>query len=291
MTTLKKGRSAAAYFQKFVRAHTDEWAGVMRSANPNQGYGRSDIAHQAHDISVMLYHYTDEHFKNCFIPDNYASPAHFRASLATFDAMLSGALQELRTAAEAANDVPETVGWVYGAVEGCRFAVDEALRQLGPAEAPPVRGETDTFEILEMIAQRFPAVVERMKKRRLPAVPLTIINEYDVQFLFQGLAALYFDDIRPEEPGPSVAGGSFRADTLLRVEKVIVEFKMGMKDTELRKQLADDFVLYSKHPDCRELFVFIYDPSKLVENRAGFEHDMSQPRPPITRVRTIVQQG
>jgi len=130
-----------------------------------------------------------------------------------------------------------------------------------------------------------------MKKRRSPDQPLKITNEYDVQFLFQGLAALYFDDIRPEEPGPSVAGGSFRADTLLRVEKVIIEFKMGMKDTELRKQLADDFVLYAKHPDCHELFVFIYDPTKLVENRAGFEHDMSQPRPPLMKVRTFVQQG
>lgn len=291
MTTLEEGTSAAAYFQKFVRAHSDEWADLMKGVNPNEGYGRSDIVHQAHAISIMLYHYTDEHFKNCFIPDNYASPAHFRARLATFDAMLSAALQELGTAAEAATSVPETVGWVYEAVEGCRFAVEETLRQLGPAEAPPVRGEADTFEILEMIAQRFPAVVERMRKRRLPAEPLKITNEYDVQFLFQGLAALYFDDIRPEEPGPSVAGGSSRADTLLRIEKVIVEFKMGMKDTELRKQLADDFVLYAKHPDCRELFVFVYDPAKLVENRAGFEHDMSQPRPPLMRVRTIVQQG
>jgi hypothetical protein len=295
MTPLKAGRSAAAYFQKFVRAHTDEYAELMQGVNPNQGYGRSDLAHQAHDIATMLYHYTDEHFKNCFIPDNYASPEHFRTRLASFRAMLSAALDELRAGAEANPDaVPETVGWVYEAVEACRFAVDETVRLLGPAEPPPERGQADAFEILETISQRFPSVVERMKKRRAPAQPLTIENEYDVQFLFQGLAALYFDDIRPEEPGPSVAGGSSRADTLLRVENVMVEFKMtraGMKDTDLRKQLADDFVLYAEHPHCRELFVFIYDPSKQIENRAGFESDMSKPRPPLLRVHTVVQQG
>ena len=294
MTTLKTGRAAAAYFQKFVRAHSGDYAELMQGVNPNQGYGHSDLAHQAHDVAIMLYHYTDEHFKNCFIPDNYASPEHFRTRLAAFGAMLSAAVDELKAGAQGASHVPETVGWVYDAVDGCRFAVDETLRQLGPAEPPPQRGRTGTFEILETIAQRFPSVVERMKKRRAPDPPLTFQNEYDVQFLFQGLAALYFDDIRPEEPGPSVAGGSSRADTLLRVENVIVEFKMtraGMKDTDLRKQLADDFVLYVEHPHCSELFVFIYDPSKQIENRAGFESDMSKPRPPLLKIRTVVQQG
>ena len=152
----------------------------------------------------------------------------------------------------------------------------------------------DSFAILEMLAQRFPSLVERMKTRRAPDPPLIIEDEYDVQFLSQGLLALYFDDIRPEEPGPSVAGGSSRADTLLRIEKTIVEFKVtrsGMKDTDLRKQLADDFVLYVKHPGCEQLFVFIYDPLKQVDNRVGFEHDMSEPRLPLQRVRTFVQQG
>ena len=183
---------------------------------------------------------------------------------------------------------------VYEAADTCRHAVDETLRQLGPAVSPPRAGQADAFTILDTVARRFPSVVERMKTRRAPTPALAIQNEYDVQFLFQGLLALYFDDIRPEEAGPSVAGGASRADTLLRVENVIVEFKMtraGMKDTDLRKQLADDFVLYAKHPDCKELFVFIYDPSKQIANRVGFESDMSEPRPPLLRVRTAVQQG
>ncbi len=297
MTTLETGREAAAYLQQFVRANTGDWAELMKGVNPNQGYGRSRLAGQAYEDAIMLYDYTDQHFRNCLIPDNYASPEHFRQRVLSFGAMLDGALANLKAGAEAIADrdlVPETVWMVHEALDGCRHALDETLRQLGPAVAPPSAGPTDPFEILEKLAQRFPSVIERMKTRRAPAEPLTIHNEYDVQFLFQGLLALYFDDIRPEEPGPSVAGGSSRADTLLRVEGVIVEFKMtrpGMKDTELRKQLADDFVLYARHPDCKELFAFIYDPLKQVDNRAGFEHDMSQPRPPLQRVRTVVQQG
>ena len=268
----------------------------MRGVNPNQGYGNGRLARQAFDEAIMLYDYTDQNFKNCFIPENYASPEHFRQRVLSFGAMLEAALAKLRIGAEAVADpglVPETVWMVYEALDGCRHALDETLRQLGPAVAPAA-GPTDHFEILNMIARRFPSVVERMKKRRAPDPPLLIEDEYDVQFLFQGLLALHLDDIRPEEAGPSVAGGSSRADTLLRIEKTIVEFKMtraGIKDTDLRKQLADDFVLYAKHPGCEGLFVFIYDPLKLIDNRPGFEHDMSEPRPPIQRVRTFVQQG
>ena len=297
MTTLETGREAAAYLQEFVRANTDDWADLMRGVNPNQGYGRSGLAFRAYDVAMMLYNFTDEHFKNCFIPGNYASPKYFRKRVLSFGAMLDAAMAELKAGAEAVADpdlVPETVWMVYEAVDACRHALDETLRRLGPAVTPPSASATDPFAILDILAQRFPSVVERMKTRRAPDPALLIEDEYDVQFLFQGLLALYFDDIRPEEPGPSVAGGSSRADTLLRIEKTIVEFKMtrpGMKDTDLRKQLADDFVLYAEHPGCEELFVFIYDPLKLIDNRVGFEHDMSKPRPPLRRVRTVVQQG
>ena len=297
MTTLETGREAAAYLQQYVRANTDDWADLMRGVNPKEGYGNGRLARQAYDDAMMLYDYTDQHFKNCFIPDNYASPEHFRQRVLSFAAMVDGAMAGLKAGAAAVTDrdlIPETVWMVHEALDGCHHALDETLRQLGPAMAPPASGQEDPFEILEMLAQRFPSVVERMKTRRAPGLPLLIENEYDVQFLFQGLLALYFDDIRPEEPGPSVAGGSSRADTLLRIEKTIVEFKMtraGMKDTDLRKQLADDFVLYAEHPGCEELFVFIYDPLKQVENRMGFEHDMSKPRPPLQRLRTVVQQS
>ena len=63
MTTLETGREAAAYLQKFVRAHTKEWAELMQGVNPNQSYGRSDLAFRAWNIAMMLSNYTDEHFK------------------------------------------------------------------------------------------------------------------------------------------------------------------------------------------------------------------------------------
>jgi hypothetical protein len=296
VTTPERGREAAAYFQQFIRSHRAEYAELMQGVNPNQGYGRGNNALMAHRIAMMFYHYIDERFVNCFIPENYGSPDHFRVEIKLFDSMLDAAEQELRTAInnQATDSVVETMPMVLEQVVACRYAISETLAQLGSPEPPPQRGQTNTFEILEMIAVRFPMMVERLKVRRAEQPPLAIANEYDVQYLFQSVLALYFDDIRPEESVPSIAGGAGRVDTLLPAEETIVEFKMtrdGSKDIHLRRELADDFVLYAKHPQGKQLFVFVYDPRKHIQNPAGFAKDLSEPRPPLHRVRTFVQQG
>jgi hypothetical protein len=296
MTPLERGREAAAYFQQFVRVRRRDYAELMQNVHPDQGYGRSNSGYLAYEVAMTLYHYIDENFLNCSIPDNYGSPTHFRESVERFDAMLAADENKLKTVIDnrTSSLIPETIFMVLDRVVECRHAITETIDQLGPLAPHPQRAQRDTFETLEKIAQRFPAIVGRLTGRRASRPPLAIIDEYDVQYLFQAVMALYFDDIRPEEHVPSVAGGSGRADTLLRIEETFIEFKMtreGSKDTQIRKELADDFVLYAKHPLGKEFFVFIYDPGKYIENPLGFEADMSEPRPPLRRIRTFVQQG
>lgn len=296
MTPLQRGRQAAAYFQRFVRARHKDYAELMINIHPNQGYGQSDNAYLAYDIAISMYHHTDEHFLNCLIPDNYGSPTHFKEKIEAFDRMLAEAEVKLKTAIDNQNSspVPETVFMVLEQLLTCRHAIIETLNQLSPPTPLLHTTHKDTFEVLEMIARRFPSVVRRLFARRAERFPLAIKDEYDVQYLFQAILALYFDDIRPEECVPSVGGGSGRADTLLLPQKTLIEFKMtraGSKDTQLRKELADDFILYAGHPAGKELFVFVYDPDKHIENPSGFQADMSKPRPPIERVQTFVQQN
>ncbi len=159
---------------------------------------------------------------------------------------------------------------------------------------PPSPGGADTFQILEMIARQFPHVARQLGLRRAPGMPLAVANEYDVQYLFQGMLALFFDDIRPEEPGPSIAGASSRVDAFLAPQQTIVEFKMTRKslsETALGKELFIDFAQYAERPGTKNLFVFVYDPSKKIVNPGGFQRQLSIPRPPIDRVQVFVQQG
>jgi hypothetical protein len=159
--------------------------------------------------------------------------------------------------------------------------------------AKPV-GPGDVMMILKRVASRFPAVVAQFSTRRKGREPLTIADEYDVQYVFQSLLEVEFTDIRPEEAMPSTAGGSMRADCLLKAQRTIIEFKMtrtGYDARALRRELAEDFVGYGAHPDCGSLFVFVYDPGKHIANPSGVENDLSKPRPPIENVHTFIQQG
>lgn len=104
---------------------------------------------------------------------------------------------------------------------------------------------------------------------------------------FKSLLALTIDDIRPEEPGPSVGGGSSRADTYLPEYRCCIEFKMtrkGIDNNSLRKQFADDFVLYGEDARYDLLFVFVHDPEGRIENPHGFETQMSGPRKGLNQV-------
>ena len=78
---------------------------------------------------------------------------------------------------------------------------------------------TDT---LERLLVRFPLVVNQLRLRHDKRTPLTIEDEYDVQDLLHALLRIFFDDVRDEEDTPSCAGGSARADFILKNEKIFI---------------------------------------------------------------------
>jgi hypothetical protein len=301
MIPYKTAKKAAQYLRDFVRANTGEWAAMMRGTNPKQGYGNGQDAADAHEAAMFLYHETDERFLSFEIPGEYASGEHLLNALEGFREDLDLYENRLRdhmiAAAESDTTLPGTVAIVSRELEKARYAADHVMKMLSRSRQTSTADEA--MDVLRRIATRFPDVVAQLEKRRadkktMHAAPFTIANEYDVQYLFQALLRLEFTDVRPEEAIPSTAGGSARADTLLKEAGTIVEFKMTRdkyNGVSLRKEVADDFVLYAKHPDCKKMFVFVYDPTKNIANPRGVETDLSVPRPPITEVVTFIQQG
>lgn len=297
----KTAKKAAQYLRDFVRANTGEWAAIMRETNPKQGYGSGQDAADAHEAAMFLYNETDERFLAFEIPGEYASGEHllnalegFRRDLDLYETRLR---EHMIAAAASDTTLPLTVAIVSRELEKARYAADHVMKMLSRGRQTSTADEA--MDVLRRIATRFPDVVAQLETRRadkkkMHATPLTMANEYDVQYLFQALLRLEFIDVRPEETVPSTAGGSARADTLLKEAGTIVEFKMTRDKYDgvsLRKEVADDFVLYAKHPDCKKMFVFVYDPTKNIANPRGVEADLSVPRPPIDEVVTFIQQG
>lgn len=136
--------------------------------------------------------------------------------------------------------------------------------------------KNDVIFDLEMIFSRFNSVIHQLKHRYNNRATLKVDDEYDVQDLLHAILKIFFEDIRPEEPTPSYAGGHRKMDFLLKSERTVIEVKMtreSLSANELSKQLNDDVATYKNHADSDTLVCFIYDPSSRIENPVGFEND------------------
>jgi hypothetical protein len=150
-----------------------------------------------------------------------------------------------------------------------------------------VASQLDTFSIkvesqanstLKQVCDRFHQVAFQLHSRQKGRLPFEIKDEYDVQDLLHSILRLFFDDVRPEEWVPSYAGKATRMDFLLKNEKIVVEVKKtrsGLGDADLGSQLLEDIARYKAHPDCAQLFCFVYDPDHLLRNPRGLEADLS----------------
>lgn len=138
---------------------------------------------------------------------------------------------------------------------------------------------SEAQKIVENIFRRFHLVVNEICERYYERPPFLMNDEYDVQDLLEGLLRLYFDDVKREEPTPEFAGCSTRIDFLISKEQIGIEVKRTRKGYG-KKALGDDLVKdiprYEKHPDCKLLYCFVYDPEGYVKNPRAIEDDLSK---------------
>ena|ERR1700730_3158151 len=74
---------------------------------------------------------------------------------------------------------------------------------------------------------------------------------------------VFFDDIRKDEWTPSYTDGASKMDYLLLEIETAVEVKKSRQSLTaklLGEELLIDIAKYQKHPQCRKLVCFVYDP-------------------------------
>lgn len=136
-----------------------------------------------------------------------------------------------------------------------------------------------TVARVKRIFERFGAIVRELKTRERDRPPLSIADEYDVQYLLHGLLRLYFEDIRDESYLKQHADVSPRIDFLLEEEKMGIEVKYMTQRNNTKKigsQLAEDKERYRADPDVETLLCFIYDPEQIASNPIELEKDISE---------------
>lgn len=174
----------------------------------------------------------------------------------------------------------------YRGVENVRGVVNAVLTRVRRSAAslrstkisPGSPTAPERVEALFRIGERFHLVAKQLRSRRENRPTLDVNDEYDVQDLFHSLLRIPFDDVRPEEWTPSYAGGASRMDFILPEIEAVVEIKKsrpGLSARELGEQLIVDIAKYKKHPNCRTLFCFVYDPDGRIANPRGIENDLN----------------
>jgi len=144
-----------------------------------------------------------------------------------------------------------------------------------------VDDKADPIKLVINLCERFHLVAHQLRSRHDNRSTIDVQDEYDVQDLFHALLRLYFDDIRREEPAPSIAGSSSRIDFLLTRERILIETKMPrsrLADKRLKEELSIDLKCYQKHPGFDTLIFFVYDPDKCIKNPGAFETDFNENR-------------
>lgn len=134
------------------------------------------------------------------------------------------------------------------------------------------------LDSIDQIVMRFHAIVSQLRNRHADRPTLDVNDEYDVQDLMHALLRLYFDDVRPEEWVPSYAGSASRTDFLLPEVDTVIEIKKtraGLNAKAVGEQLIIDIANYKKHPQCRRLVCFVYDPEGRISNPSGIEFDLN----------------
>lgn len=129
------------------------------------------------------------------------------------------------------------------------------------------------------VLDKFHPVARQLRSRHGKRHTLDVQDEYDVQDLLHTLLKVKINDIRREEWTPSYGGGAARMDILLKESGIVIEVKMTrdkLRDRELGEQLIIDIAKYQKHPDCKKLICFVYDPGGLVGNPSGLQSDLSK---------------
>jgi len=148
--------------------------------------------------------------------------------------------------------------------------------------------------LIKQICDRFHLVVKQIRQRHNDRDTIDVKDEYDVQDLLHSLLVIFFDDVRAEEWCPSYAGGSKRTDFLLKNEKIVIEVKKtrsNLKAKDLGEQLIIDIANYQKHPDCKILYCFVYDPDSYINNPKGIESDLHKDEKEFKVIVNIIPKG
>jgi hypothetical protein len=142
---------------------------------------------------------------------------------------------------------------------------------------------TEGAAIIMRIMDKWPNMISSFKQHRTDIKPISVTNEYEMQYLLEGILRLLFEDVRPETYTQNYANKSNRTDFLLPKQRILIETKMtrqGLDTKKLSEELIIDKEHYRRHPDVDIILCFVYDPERRIKNPEGLKDIQELLEPP-----------
>jgi hypothetical protein len=143
---------------------------------------------------------------------------------------------------------------------------------------PELGNQSNQDELVLKCLKSITTSVRKLGDRSHGREPFIVENEYDVQDLIETVLRGTFPEVVREEWTTKRAGSAKRIDLVIRSLGILVECKY-VRDTNHAKKIADelriDFECYHDYPDCRQLYVYVYDPDRLIDDPENFAADLN----------------
>jgi REase_DpnII-MboI len=285
------------YLRKARNSAHEEFNEVMNEVRQHARAREESWYAACKSIMQALYHYSDEFPGDGTIPnERFSSPIAFEQGLLENKAFLDQMLKDLdleeakyRAENDGADGSPFLVTAVKGRVAYMREAV-EYVASRKPSDAVTAGPAHDLPTILGL-AVRFHEPVLALRKHPHGGQIFAVKDEWDCQYLFRSILAVYFPDVRTEEWNPSVAGSASRCEFFLKDAGIMVELKYVRRADDQKKiktELLTGFEDYAANPQVTRVVALIYDPDHHLPSPVQLQKDLSGPRKGLEDVRVIV---
>jgi REase_DpnII-MboI len=298
MNMLEWAKWGADYLQKVRLSRQDEFNGAVEE---NRGWDhsveRGDWREIPKSIVGVFYHASLELVGDTEIPGSlFSTPLEFEGKIRDFVPLITAMRRDLDVAIADADrrfnppHTPDHIEIIQRLIDVMISSIDYVFSQRPQAAVAKPSG-ADTWALLVHLARRFHESVLSLKKHLHGGTPLVIADEWDCQYLFRAILAAYFNDVRPEEWNPSVAGSHARCEFFLKAHRTMIELKYVRKESDQAKikgELAKDLLDYGANPEVDHLCVLVYDPEQKLPHPVQLEHDLSKPTQDLRLVQVIV---
>ena len=263
------------YWNKFIKHHYMPFLDFLKeyASIKHEDEALRALWVYIYDIKCNL----DARYSSLSIPSNFPSPETLYKDLESFQKFIQNNSIKLNSLSQ--NEHYTKYSLIINEAIELTTNIEQSIKYVLEMINKNNNFDMEPFSKLDLITRKFSLIVSNLQLRYNKRSPIKIDDEYDMQYIFKALLLLLFEDVRSEENTPDLVDGNARCDFFLKNEQIFIELKITtckLTSKLLKQQIISDIAHYKNHPECKQIYFFIYDPKQIIKTPVAFEKDLSR---------------